>query len=80
MTDLTDFVNRKCFLHMCKHWKVITNKVGSVIKLSGLECQSSMELGGVNQKRWLVSVRLDTPVGRIATRLETAIDIKRIKL
>ena len=32
MADLTDFVNRKCFLHMCKHWTLVTNKVriGSV--------------------------------------------------
>ena len=27
MADLTDFVNRKCFLHMCEHQKVVSNKV-----------------------------------------------------
>ena len=27
MADLTDFVNRKCFLHMCTHRTLVTNKV-----------------------------------------------------
>ena len=27
MADLTDFIKRKCFLHMCKHQKVVSNKV-----------------------------------------------------
>ena len=27
MADLIDFVNRKCLLHMCKHGKVVSNKV-----------------------------------------------------
>ena len=27
MADLIDFVKRKCLLHMCKHGKVISNKV-----------------------------------------------------